>query len=146
MPSIGGDLTHRCNLPLNTLESTIEASEAALIVAVNFLYPSEEGSYKLIRFLVERLSDSSEVGGKAGPEGDNDERKEKEGSSGSNLEDQTTVDEEPDLSRDKVRVKLDKLTLKSQVPEISVNDVYTSSTGRFNKDRQTNVFSGNHLT
>jgi hypothetical protein len=31
MPSIGGDLTHRCNLPLNTLESTIEASEAALI-------------------------------------------------------------------------------------------------------------------
>ncbi|KAM1806090.1 hypothetical protein ACFX11_029275 [Malus domestica] len=111
-----------------------------------FLYPSEEGSYKLIRFLVERLSDSSEVGGKAGPEGDNDERKEKEGSSGSNLEDQTTVDEEPDLSRDKVRVKLDKLTLKSQVPEISVNDVYTSSTGRFNKDRQTNVFSGNHLT
>ncbi|CAN6559064.1 unnamed protein product [Malus baccata var. baccata] len=101
-----------------------------------FLYPSEEGSYKLIRFLVERLSDSSEVGGKAGPEGDNDERKEKEGSSGSNLEDQTTVDEEPDLSRDKVRVKLDKLTLKSQVPEISVNDVGNHLTEKVQNQEQ----------
>ncbi|RXI03949.1 hypothetical protein DVH24_038223 [Malus domestica] len=106
-------------------------------IAVTFeedIYVSEEGSYKLIRFLVEMLSDSSEVGGKAGPEGVNDERKEKEGSSGSNLEDQTTGDEEPDLSCD-----------KSEVPEISV-DVCTSSTGGFNKDRQTNVFSENHST
>ncbi|KAM1697597.1 hypothetical protein FF2_028659 [Malus domestica] len=106
-------------------------------IAVTFeeeIYVSEEGSYKLIRFLVEMLSDSSEVGGKAGPEGVNDERKEKEGSSGSNLEDQTTGDEEPDLSCD-----------KSEVPEISV-DVCTSSTGGFNKDRQNNVFSENHST
>ncbi|KAM1166883.1 hypothetical protein ACFX19_029511 [Malus domestica] len=85
-------------------------------IAVTFeeeIYVSEEGSYKLIRFLVEMLSDSSEVGGKAGPEGVNDERKEKEGSSGSNLEDQTTGDEEPDLSCDKEQLLMEEVKAKT---------------------------------
>ncbi|KAM0995654.1 hypothetical protein ACFX2C_005759 [Malus domestica] len=111
-----------------------------------FLYPSEEDSYKLIRFLVERLSDSSEVSQKAGPKGVNEEREVKEDGFQSSLEDHKTGDEGPDLSHDKSRAKLDELTLKGEVPEISVNGVCSSSTGGFNKDRRTNVFSGNHST
>ncbi|XP_068338511.1 uncharacterized protein [Pyrus communis] len=111
-----------------------------------FLYPSEEDSYKLIRFLVERLSDLSEVGEKAGPKGVSDKREVKEDGFQSSLEDHKTRDEGPDLSHEKSRTKLDKVTLIGEVPEIAVNDVCSSSMEGFNKDRRTNVFSGNHST
>lgn len=58
-----------------------------------FLYPSEEDLYKLARFLVERLSESSKDVRIADPKDVNGERKVKEDDS-NNLEDQTEKSED----------------------------------------------------
>lgn len=137
-----------------------------------FLYPSEEDSYKLIRFLVERLSELSEDIGKSGPKGVNDRREVKEDSFESNLEDHKTGDQGSDLSYDKVGAKLDKLTFNGKLPELTntndedasfstsadahlipqkmdengVDHVSSSSTGEFNKGGQNSVLSRKHST
>ncbi|KAH0997817.1 hypothetical protein GBA52_021681 [Prunus armeniaca] len=137
-----------------------------------FLYPSEEDSYKLIRFLVERLSELSEDIGKSGPKGVNDRREVKEDSFESNLEDHKTGDQGSDLSYDKVGAKLDKLTFNGKLPELTntndedasfstsadahlipqkldengVDHVSSSSTGEFNEGGQNSVLSRKHST
>ncbi|KAK9941169.1 hypothetical protein M0R45_017790 [Rubus argutus] len=83
-----------------------------------FLYPSEEDSYKLVRFLVERLAESSGSGSRAGLKGVDDIRKVKEESSKSNPASRKSGDGSLDFSYDKLGPKWDEFTLKGEEPEV----------------------------
>ncbi|KAL5803807.1 hypothetical protein ACOSQ3_030607 [Xanthoceras sorbifolium] len=107
-----------------------------------FLYPSEEDLYKLIRFLVERLSESPKVGE---VEDVNAQRKINEDNYKSTLEDNEGID----IDDEKVEVDFKELRLKNEVPgssnsknEVVSNDVSSSSTGDIRKNELTSVVSG----
>ncbi|KAH7544569.1 hypothetical protein JRO89_XS15G0186300 [Xanthoceras sorbifolium] len=107
-----------------------------------FLYPSEEDLYKLIRFLVERLSESPKVGE---VEDVNAQRKINEDNYKSTLEDNEGID----IDDEKVEVDFEELRLKNEVPgssnsknEVVSNDVSSSSTGDIRKNELTSVVSG----
>lgn len=83
-----------------------------------FLYPSEEDSYKLVRFLVERLAESSGSGSRAGLKGVDEIRKVKEDSSKSNPASRKCGDGSLDFSYDKLGPKWDEFTLTGEEPEV----------------------------
>lgn len=83
-----------------------------------FLYPSEEDSYKLVRFLVERLAESSGSGSRAGLKGVDDIKKVKEDSFKSNPASRKCGDDSLDFSYDKLGPKWDEFTLKGEEPEL----------------------------
>lgn len=83
-----------------------------------FLYPSEEDSYKLVRFLVERLAESSGSGSRAGLKGVDDIRKVKKDSSKSNPVSHNSGDGSLDFSYDKLGPKWDEFALKGEEPEL----------------------------
>ncbi|XP_042950801.1 coiled-coil domain-containing protein 22 isoform X2 [Carya illinoinensis] len=135
-----------------------------------FLYPSEEDLYKLIRFLVERLSEISEDRRTADVKDVKGRGRIKDDDKKSTSEDQQQKDNNGgvDLSCKKVGAKLEDLRLNIEVSdrlntkvghaslsrlheadliprkmdEVAVDDVYFSRTGDFSKDKLTTVLSG----
>ncbi|XP_018813451.1 coiled-coil domain-containing protein 22 isoform X2 [Juglans regia] len=135
-----------------------------------FLYPSEEDLYKLIRFLVERLSEISEDRRTADVKDAKGRGRIKDDDQKSTSEDRQKKDNNGgvDLSCKKGRVKLEDLRLNIEVSEwlntkigdaslsrlheadlirrkmdeVAVDDVYFSRTGDFSKDKLTTVLSG----
>uniref|UniRef100_A0A2N9HYR0 Coiled-coil domain-containing protein 22 homolog n=1 Tax=Fagus sylvatica TaxID=28930 RepID=A0A2N9HYR0_FAGSY len=96
-----------------------------------FLYPSEEDLYKLIRFLVERLSELSEDSRIADVKDNNDRRRIKEDDlKSSSTELPEKADNEGIDSCEKVGAKLKDLKLKTEVPELSNSKAEDSSSGR----------------
>jgi hypothetical protein len=96
-----------------------------------FLYPSEEDLYKLIRFLVERLSELSEDRRIADVKDNNDRRRIKEDDlKSSSTELPEKADNEGIDSCEKVGAKLKDLKLKTEVPELSNSKAEDSSSGR----------------
>lgn len=119
-----------------------------------FLYPSEEDSYKLIRFLVEKLSESSEDGRLADINDFNNRRRVKENKCERYLEDwKGKPDGNGDGSFQKIGANLDNLGLISEVAELlntktrdafdsmSHDDLPSSSTGEFNTGELANVLT-----
>ncbi|KAM5582695.1 hypothetical protein ABKV19_002900 [Rosa sericea] len=76
-----------------------------------FLYPSEEDSCKLVRFLVERLSEPSGTGSRGGVEGVDDMGRVKEDSFESNMGNHRSND-------DRLGPKWDEFTLNGEEPEV----------------------------
>ena len=96
-----------------------------------FLYPSEEDLYKLIRFLVERLSELSEDRRIADVKDNNDRRRIQEDDlKSSSTELPEKADNEGIDSCEKVGAKLKDLKLKTEVPELSNSKAEDSSSGR----------------
>ncbi|KAE8098898.1 hypothetical protein FH972_016926 [Carpinus fangiana] len=136
-----------------------------------FLYPSEEDLYKLVRFLVERLSELSEDRRTADVK---DVRRTEEDDLKRSSEDwpKRTDNEGVDFSVGKVGDRLKDLRLKTEVSESSntkpedasvdrlyeddlvpqkmdetaVDEIFCSRTGDFSKDALTSVLSGKDLT
>lgn len=135
-----------------------------------FLYPSEDDLYKLIRFLVERLSEISEDRRTADVKDVKGRGRIKDDDKKSTSEDQQQKDNNGgvDLSCKKVGAKLEDLRLNIEVSdrlntkvghaslsrlheadliprkmdEVAVDDVYFSRTGDFSKDKLTTLLSG----
>ncbi|KAF3453274.1 hypothetical protein FNV43_RR03714 [Rhamnella rubrinervis] len=135
---------------------------------LQFLYPSEEDSYKLIRFLLEKLSESSEDGRLADINDFNNRRKVKENKCTRYLEDwKGKFDGNGDGSFQKIGANLDNLRLISEEAkslntktrdafdskshdgnlvsqkkdDMPVDDLSSSSTGEFKKGGLTNVLT-----
>ncbi|XP_062170654.1 uncharacterized protein LOC133876397 isoform X2 [Alnus glutinosa] len=137
-----------------------------------FLYPSEEDLYKLVRFLVERLSELSEDRRTADVKDVNARRRIEEDDLKRSSEDwpKKADNEGVDFSREKVGARLKDLRLKTEVPEslntkaedvgnlyeadlvpqkmdeTAVDEIFCSRTGDFSKDELTSVLSGKDLT
>jgi hypothetical protein len=137
-----------------------------------FLYPSEEDLYKLVRFLVERLSELSEDRRTADVKDVNARRRIEEDDLKRSSEDwpKKADNEGVDFSREKVVARLKDLRLKTEVPEslntksedvgnlyeadlvpqkmdeTAVDEIFCSRTGDFSKDELTSVLSGKDLT
>ncbi|KAG2682640.1 hypothetical protein I3760_11G200300 [Carya illinoinensis] len=135
-----------------------------------FLYPSEDDLYKLIRFLVERLSEISEDRRTADVKDVKGRGRIKDDDKKSTSEDQQQKDNNGgvDLSCKKVGAKLEDLRLNIEVSdrlntkvghaslsrlheadliprkmdEVAVDDVYFSRTGDFSKDKLTTLLNG----
>ncbi|KAH7545420.1 hypothetical protein FEM48_Zijuj01G0092000 [Ziziphus jujuba var. spinosa] len=133
------------------------------------LYPSEEDLYKLVRFLVERLSESSEGGrladvndviGRRKAKGDKSERHWEESTRkldengadidiqkiGGNLDDLRLISEVMDSLNSEtghafVSKPCDVNIIPQEKDEMTVDDESRSSTREFNNGRQTNVLS-----
>lgn len=82
-----------------------------------FLYPSEEDLYKLVRFLVERLSESPEGVKTSRVDNVDDGKKMKKETSEENMK--KTDNEAVDLNLQKVEDVLKDLILTSEVPDLS---------------------------
>ncbi|XP_059443601.1 uncharacterized protein LOC132175618 isoform X2 [Corylus avellana] len=138
-----------------------------------FLYPSEDDLYKLVRFLVERLSDLSQDGRTADVKDVNARRTEEDDLKRPSEDWPKKGDNEGvDFSVGKVGARLKDLRLKTEVPELlktkpedasvdrlyeddlvpqkmdetAVDEIFCSRTGDFSKDTLTGVLSGKDLT
>ncbi|XP_059443174.1 uncharacterized protein LOC132175302 isoform X2 [Corylus avellana] len=138
-----------------------------------FLYPSEDDLYKLVRFLVERLSELSQDGRTADVKDVNARRTEEDDLKRPSEDWPKKGDNEGvDFSVGKVGARLKDLRLKTEVPELlktkpedasvdrlyeddlvpqkmdetAVDEIFCSRTGDFSKDTLTGVLSGKDLT
>ncbi|KAK3021535.1 hypothetical protein RJ639_046483 [Escallonia herrerae] len=107
-----------------------------------FLYPSEDDMHKLVRFLVGRLSESSEDGKSSGKKDNHASSKliEDESFQGTSKDQTTKIDNQP--HEEQVLTRLEHLKLKTEVSESSVLepiDVYRASTQYFAKQKLVSI-------